>query len=170
VLLIHGYIDNKRMDKSGYGHTQDIVKDPNSIATPPSDNDKGDSSNSTNAGKTASKSGAYGGAELGSMVGGAVGPPIIGGIVGTLVGEMVGEKAIQDMGLDRKVAGAGDSLAGVIGERNVNKVGDIVLTAFGYSDQEVCVCCPCLPASQVLLVLTLPFFLFNWIKLGERES
>ena len=64
---------------------------------------------------------------------------------------------------------AGDKLAGVIGERNVNKLGDMTMTAFGYSDQEVCICCPCLPASQVLLLITVPFYVFNWMKLGKRK-
>jgi len=40
------------------------------------------------------------------------------------------------------------------------------MTAFGYSESEVCVCLPCLPASQVLLFLTVPFFIFNFIKMG----
>ena len=63
---------------------------------------------------------------------------------------------------------AGDKLAGVIGERNVNKLGHMTMTAFGYSDQEVCICCPCLPASQVLLLITVPFYVFNWMKLGNN--
>ena len=49
------------------------------------------------------------------------------------------------------------------GRRNVNKLGDMTMTAFGYSDQEVCVCCPCLPASQVLLFIAVPFYFFNWL-------
>ena len=52
-------------------------------------------------------------------------------------------------GIDEKVTEAGDQLAGVIGKRNVDKLGDIVMTSFGYSDSETCLCCPCLPASQV---------------------
>eukprot|EP00092_Neocalanus_flemingeri_P053384 GFUD01062720.1.p1 GENE.GFUD01062720.1~~GFUD01062720.1.p1 ORF type:complete len:227 (+),score=61.19 GFUD01062720.1:2-682(+) len=47
---------------------------------------------------------------------------------------------------------------------NMNKLGDMSMTAFGYSDSEVCVCFPCLPASQVLLVITVPFFFFNMAK------
>jgi len=120
----------------------------------------------TNVGKATGKAGAYGGSELGSLIGGKVGPPIIGGIVGNIVGEKYGEKAIHKTGLDDKVTEAGDKLAGVIGRRNVDKLGDMTMTAFGYSDSEVCICCPCLPASQVLLFITVPFFFFNWYKLG----
>ena len=47
---------------------------------------------------------------------------------------------------------AGDQLAGVIGKRNVDKLGDIVMTSFGYSESETCLCCPCLPASQVMII------------------
>ena len=121
----------------------------------------------TNVGKATGKAGAYGGSELGSLIGGKVGPPVIGSIVGNLVGEKVGEKAIQKTGIGDKVTDAGDKLAGVIGRRNVDKLGDMTMTAFGYSDSEVCICCPCLPASQVLLFITVPFFFFNWYKLGE---
>ena len=53
----------------------------------------------------------------------------------------------------------------MIGKRNVDKIGDIALTATGFSEEEVCVCCPCLPASQLLLVIALPFLIFNWYKL-----
>jgi len=138
--------------------------------THPSEVDLADGSNPnknpTNVGKASEKAGAYGGSELGSMLGGAVGPPIIGSIVGNLAGEVVGAKAIKDTGIDKKVSEAGDKLAGVIGQRNVNKLGDMTMTAFGYSDQEVCVCCPCLPASQVLLLITVPFYVFNWFKLS----
>ena len=55
-------------------------------------------------------------------------------------------------GIDEKVTEAGDKLAGVIGKRNVDKLGDIAMTSFGYSDSETCLCCPCLPASQVNLI------------------
>jgi len=102
----------------------------------------------TNTGKAASKAGAYGGSELGSMLGGAVGPPIIGNVVGNIVGEKVGEKVIRDTGLDKFATEAGDKAAGVIGRERVDKVGEIALTAFGYSENEECVCCPCCPASQ----------------------
>jgi len=120
----------------------------------------------TNVGKATGKAGAYGGSELGSRLGGAVGPPIIGGIIGNLVGEKVGEKAIHKTGIDEKVTEAGDKLAGVIGKRNVDKLGDVAMSSFGYSDSETCICCPCLTASQVLLFITVPFFGFNLYKLG----
>jgi len=120
----------------------------------------------TNAGKATGKAGAYGGSELGSMLGGAVGPPIIGSVVGNLLGEKVGERAINETGIDKKVSEAGDQLAGLIGKRNVDKLGDIAMTSFGYGEREECVCCPCLPASQVLLFITVPFFVFNCYKLS----
>ena len=85
-----------------------------------------------------------------------------------MVGEMVGEKAMDKTGISEMVTKAGDKLAPVIGRRNVNKLGDMTMTAFGYSDSEVCVCCPCLPASQVLLVITVPFFFFNLVKFGRN--
>jgi len=124
----------------------------------------------TNVGKATGKAGAYGGSEVGSRIGGAVGPPIIGGIIGNLVGEKVGEKAIHKTGIDEKVTEAGDKLADVIGKRNVDKLGDIAMTSFGYSDSETCICCPCLPASQILLFITVPFFGFNLYKLGLGVS
>jgi len=123
-------------------------------------------SSGTNVGQGTRKAGAYGGSELGSRLGGAVGPPIIGGIVGSLAGEVVGEKVVKETGVDKKVKEAGDQLAGVIGRRQVNKLGEMTMSAFGYGDQETCICCPCLPASQVLLFLTVPFYVFNWYKLG----
>ena len=84
----------------------------------------------TNVGKATGKAGAYGGSELGSRLGGAVGPPIIGGIIGNLVGEKVGEKAIHKTGIDEKVTEAGDKLAGVIGKRNVDKLGKSLLKLY----------------------------------------
>lgn len=141
----------------GYSHPSQI-----NVATPSMQAAQGH----TNVGKATGKAGAYGGSEIGSMIGGKVGPPIIGSIVGNLVGEKYGEKAIHKTGIDDKVTEAGDKLAGVIGRRNVDKLGDMTMTALGYSDSEVCVCCPCLPASQVLLFITVPFFFFNWYKLG----
>lgn len=120
----------------------------------------------TNAGKATSKAAAYGGSELGSIIGGAVGPPVIGGIIGNLVGEKVGESVINRTGINKFASRTGDKLSSVVGRDNVNKMGEITLTALGYSDTEECVCCPCLPASQVLLVLSIPFFFFNWYKLG----
>lgn len=107
-----------------------------------------------NTGKAVSKAGAYGGSELGSMVGGVVGPPIIGNVIGNIVGEKVGEKVIVDTGLGDLATKTGDELAKVIGRDGVEKVGEITLTALGYSESEECVCCPCLPASQGLVYLT----------------
>ncbi|XP_023333132.1 uncharacterized protein LOC111704961 [Eurytemora carolleeae] len=124
----------------------------------------------TNVGKATSKAGAYGGSELGSIVGGAVGPPVIGSIIGNLVGERVGEKAINETGLNKFATKTGDKLSGVIGRNNVEKMSEITLSALGYSETEECVCCPCLPASQVLLVLAIPFFFFNFYKLGLGVS
>ena len=122
----------------------------------------------TNTGQATRKAGAYGCSELGSQLGGVVGPPIIGGMVGSLVGEMVGQKTMDQTGVSDLVGRAGDKLAPVIGRRTVNKLGDMTMTAFGYSDSEVCVCCPCLPASQILLGVVLPFFFFNLVKLGMK--
>ena len=82
----------------------------------------------------------------------------------------MGEKAIHKTGIDEKVTEAGDRLADVIGKRNVDKLGDIAMTSFGYSDSETCICCPCLPASQILLFITVPFFGFNLYKLGLGVS
>ena len=73
-----------------------------------------------------------------------------------------------------------DDLAQVVGQRNVDKMGEITMTALGYSNgticffytnnfasclnlnvqpilisEEECVCCPCLPASQTLLIIML---------------
>ena len=138
-------------------------------------NTRGGNSNShtrgtgyTNAGQATGKAGAYGCSELGSQLGGVVGPPVIGGLVGSFVGEMVGQKTMDQTGVSDMVGKVGDKLVPVIGRRNVNKLGDMTMTAFGYSDSEVCVCCPCLPASQVLLVVVLPFFFFNLVKLGRK--
>eukprot|EP00088_Acartia_fossae_P012643 TRINITY_DN1653_c0_g1_i4.p1 TRINITY_DN1653_c0_g1~~TRINITY_DN1653_c0_g1_i4.p1 ORF type:complete len:387 (-),score=68.67 TRINITY_DN1653_c0_g1_i4:867-2027(-) len=120
----------------------------------------------SNVSKATSKAGAYGGSELGSMLGGAVGPPVIGNIIGNLVGEKVGEKAVKETGLDGAMSKAGDKLSTVIGRERVEKIPEITLTALGYSENEECVCCPCLTASQVLLFLAIPFFFFNFYKLG----
>ena len=127
-------------------------------------------SGSTNLGKATGKAGAYGGSELGSQIGGAIGPPIIGSLVGTMLGEIVGEKTLDKTGINDMVAKTGDKLVPVIGLRNVNKLGDMTMTAFGYSESEVCVCCPCLPASQILLVITVPFFFFNLAKFGINNQ
>lgn len=117
-------------------------------------------------GRVATKAGAYGGSEVGSIIGGMVGPPIIGNVIGNLVGERVGEKTTKEMGLDRAAGQLGDDMSKVIGRRNVDKIGEITLTALGYSKSEECVCCPCLPASQVLLIVMIGFFGFNCYRLG----
>ena len=84
---------------------------------------------------------------------GAVGPPVIGGIIGTVVGEKVGEKAAGKFGLAETAGNVSDDLAKVVGKRNVDKMGEITLTALGYSSEEECVCCPCMPASQILFFI-----------------
>ncbi len=57
----------------------------------------------------------------------------------------------------------------VIGRRNVDKIGEITLTALGYSKSEECVCCPCMPASQILLFVMIGYDLkslgFNFFYL-----
>ena len=99
-----------------------------------------------------------------------MGPPVIGSMIGTLVGEMVGDTTMDTKGLNNVFSKAGDKLAPVVGKSNVNKIGDITMTALGYSESEVCVCCPFLPASQILLVVTVPFFIFNLIKFGNNHT
>lgn len=123
----------------------------------------------TNTSKAATGGAKYGGGEAGSALGGLC-CPVIGSIIGNCVGEKVGEKVMVETGLDKKVTEGSEKLAGVIGRRNVDKAGDIAMTAFGYSETETCVCCPCLPASQILLVLAIPFFFFNFYKLGVGVS
>lgn len=105
------------------------------------------------AAKATTKASAYGGSELGSIIGNSVGPPIIGGIIGNVVGERVGEKAAVKTGINDAAGRISDDLAQVVGQRNVDKMGEITLTALGYSGEEECVCCTCLPASQVLLIV-----------------
>ena len=105
------------------------------------------------AGRAATKATAYGGSEAGAILGGAVGPPVIGGIIGTVVGEKVGEGAAGKFGLDQTAGKISDDLAKVVGKRNVDKMGEITLTALGYSAEEECVCCPCMPASQILFFI-----------------
>ena len=105
--------------------------------------------------RAATKASAYGGSEAGALIGHAVGPPVIGGIVGNLVGEKLGEKAATKTGIEGAVGRASDDLAKVVGQKNVDKMGEITLTALGYSSEEECVCCPCLPASQTLLIVML---------------
>ena len=105
------------------------------------------------AGRAATKATAYGGSEAGAILGGAVGPPVIGGIIGTVVGEKVGEKAAGKFGINDTAGKVSDDLAKVVGKRNVDKMGEITLTALGYSAEEECVCCPCMPASQILFFI-----------------
>ena len=107
------------------------------------------------AGRAATKATAYGGSEAGAILGGAVGPPVIGGIIGTVVGEKVGEKAAGRFGLAETAGNVSDDLAKVVGKRNVDKMGEITLTALGYSSEEECVCFPCMPASQILFLIML---------------
>lgn len=107
------------------------------------------------ASRAATKASAYGGSEVGAIVGGAVGPPIVGGIVGNIVGEKLGEKSAVKLGINDAAQGISNDLAKVVGQRNVDKMGQITLTALGYSNEEECVCCPCLPASQTLLIIML---------------
>lgn len=118
------------------------------------------------AGRAATKATAYGGSEAGAILGGAVGPPIIGGIIGGVVGEKVGEKSAGRFGVDETAKKVSDDLAKVVGQRNVDKLGEITLTALGYSSEEECVCCPCMPASQILFIIMLVFFGFNWYRLS----
>ncbi|XP_059093915.1 uncharacterized protein LOC131888962 [Tigriopus californicus] len=117
------------------------------------------------AGKTAQRAGGYGGSEVGSLVGNAVGPPIIGGIIGNLVGDKVGQKAIGKTGLDRAAGQFHEDLSKVVGEDRANKVGDMVGTALGFAESERCLCCPCMPASQILFFIMIPFYVFNWYRL-----
>lgn len=56
-------------------------------------------------------------------------------------------------------------MGNVIGERNVDKAGEIALTAFGYGDDQYCACCPCLPSSQILFFIMLAFCIYNWYRL-----
>ena len=105
------------------------------------------------ASKAATKATAYGGSEVGALLGGAVGPPVIGGMVGNVVGEKMGEKYANKLGLDEAAGRVRDDLAKVAGKSNVDKLGEITLTALGYSTEEECVCLPCCPASQILLII-----------------
>ncbi len=103
----------------------------------------------------ATKAGAYGGAEAGGMIGGIVGPPIVGNIVGGLVGERVGEAVAKETGAADAAGWANRKMADIFGQRRADKVGEMALTAFGYSESEHCICCPCMPASQIL------YFIFS---------
>jgi hypothetical protein len=82
-----------------------------------------------------------------------VGPPIIGGIVGNIVGERVGEGAIKATGLDKAASDFNQGVASIVGQRRADKMGEIGLTAIGYSESEKCVCLPCMPKSQPLFFI-----------------
>ena len=119
-----------------------------------------------NAGKAATKASAYGGSEAGAAIGHMVGPPVIGGIVGNLVGERVGEGVAKEMGLDKVARNFNDDVAGVVGQRRADKMSEIAMTALGYSESERCVCCPCMPKSQILFFVMVGFFVFNCYRIG----
>ena len=65
------------------------------------------------------------------------------------------ESAADKYGISDNAAKVSDNLAKVVGQRNVDKLGEITQTALGYSKEEECVCCPCLPASQTLIIIML---------------
>ncbi len=65
----------------------------------------------------------------------------------------MGEKSATKFGINEAAENLSDDLAKVVGRRNVDKMGEITLTALGYSQEEECICCPCLPASQTLLIV-----------------
>jgi len=141
---------------------QNLVAQPSGVIP----NDPSPNAGRGAASRAATKASAYGGSEVGALIGGAVGPPVIGGIVGNIVGEKMGEKAAGKTGISRAAGQMSDDLAQVVGQRNVDKMGEITMTALGYSNEEECVCCPCLPASQTLLIIMLLFFGFNCYRLG----
>lgn len=118
------------------------------------------------ASKAATKGTAYGGSEVGSLLGGAVGPPIIGNVVGGIVGEKLGEKGATKFGIDEAAGKMSNDLAKVVGQRNVDKMGEIAQTALGYSAEEECVCCSCMPASQILFFIMSGFFCFNFYRMS----
>jgi len=141
------------------------------VAQPLPPSTTGTSTSNSNVTVTAAnKAGAYGGSEVGALIGGAVGPPVIGGIVGNIVGERLGEKAVGETGLDKKVGRARDKLGNVIGNDNVDKLGEITLVALGYADDETCLCCPCIARSQIMLIIMFTFSIFIWYRLGLGVS
>ena len=77
----------------------------------------------------------------------------IGNVVGGIVGEKMGEKTADKFGIGEAAGKMSNDLAKVVGKRNVDKMGEITQTALGYGNEEECVCCPCLPASQTLLFI-----------------
>ena len=76
-----------------------------------------------------------------------------GNVVGGIVGEKLGEKGATKFGIDEAAGKMSNDLAKVVGQRNVDKMGEIAQTALGYSAEEECVCCSCMPASQILFFI-----------------
>ena len=113
--------------------------------------------------RATAKAGAYGGGELGSVIGNSL--CCCGGIIGNCIGEKYGEKAVENSGLNKKVGKARNKLGNVIGDENVDKAGEIALTAFGYGDDQYCACFPCMPSSQILLFIMFAFYIYNWYRL-----
>ena len=74
-------------------------------------------------------------------------------MVGGIVGEKLGEKGATKFGIDEAAGKMSNDLAKVVGQRNVDKMGEIAQTALGYSAEEECVCCLCMPASQILFFI-----------------
>ena len=46
-----------------------------------------------------------------------------------------------------------DDIAAMVGKDRADKMGEIAMTALGYSESEKCICCPCMPASQILFFI-----------------
>lgn len=67
--------------------------------------------------------------------------------------------------MNLRTAQLNDDLAAVVGRRRADKVSEIGLTAIGHSEGEKCVCCPCMPASQVLFFLITAFLFYNVYRL-----
>ena len=79
--------------------------------------------------------------------------PNPGNVVGGILGEKLGEKGATKFGIDEAAGKMSNDLAKVVGQRNVDKMGEIAQTALGYSAEEECVCCSCMPASQILFFI-----------------
>ena len=82
------------------------------------------------------------------------------------MGERLGEKGMENSGLGAKVGRARDKLGDQIGHDNVDKMGEIALVALGYSEDETCICCPCMPKSQLMLFVMTAFSIFIWYRMG----
>ena len=104
-------------------------------------------------------------AELFNRAGNAL-CPCIGGMVGNCVGEAVGGRVAEEFG--EEINDMEQQAVDCCGRRRVNKLNEMTMKALGYGPEETCICFPCLPASQILLVITIPFYVFNWFKLGGR--